>query len=997
MEQRDGGAEPNNAEGQPRVIRRRNRQPLSCTTCRERKIWCDRTVPCSQCLRRGIGNTCHIENRNRGPVANKKNPAPPKTQTPGGTAQHEVAQIKARLEQLEALIVQQRSSVSPQQDDARGPYSSDFRDAYITSNPNYNVTNVEAAKITHNYDAEAAAILLEGLTMNGALALHTHQASDMLREKWQDTDKTESCQAYEGEGLRDPIEAPRDSFGQCLAAQEPEAAWPHGDEPTTAMASPHAIMNEAALELNASSLWECPARVAGDHRGAFRLYSLTESSLGWGLGWAMAAGEEFCHKPSIIAAANSRPGLAPQRLAVLTAILYQLPNHDQAKALMEIFERRVLPFTYNVVHMPTLRKELAEFYSIKSRENQAVTLEVVDTCWLGVVLMIFTLALQFMDKKDTVTAALLENFNNPRYCALWHSATKTVLVLSGFVGSSQLSVLQTILLLSYQCIRTTETNPGLIRIAINNAQGMGLHRLGDHAKQPPANASSDYLIRLEIAKRIWWALVLNDWREQTKLISSIPGLHSFNTPIPGNYNDADMASSTLHDPRPRMERTEMSYFLSCIDLACIFREHCDLMNKVDLQSGGSATNLPAEAVAALDKKYRMLLTNAPILTAPPILNGDNELFAVERWAFEVSVFTKLVQLHRNSISNQASRSTCITLAQKTLKLQKEIRMRSDLPDLLIISVLQTFTATIILCLDLIYMPPSEHDRWCARCDILDGLQAMSEASQKSNINPRGIRIVEVLLEEEQKQWDAIVRDGNQQAARGQQWRMLQLARRVARASNPLKNSLDSEAFSKSNSPDTDSGVSSSNDYGDSTGNDKTMLSNFPGFQSAFTRYDPFQVSFSGTELPPSRPSVSNFDFDVNDFLQQLNGAGQANEPTQLMPMDNLVTDSQLQSDPSAMATNPAFVNSQSATDPMLGATSVTPAVQVPMAPNSVANTVPDMDGFWDWILSRGMEANSDISFATTKLPSSADVPLSPKHVIRNNSNVAPTPWSVGGP
>ena len=43
--------------------RKRNRQALSCTACRERKIKCDRTVPCSQCVKRGDQQFCRIEQK----------------------------------------------------------------------------------------------------------------------------------------------------------------------------------------------------------------------------------------------------------------------------------------------------------------------------------------------------------------------------------------------------------------------------------------------------------------------------------------------------------------------------------------------------------------------------------------------------------------------------------------------------------------------------------------------------------------------------------------------------------------------------------------------------------------------------------------------------------------------------------------------------------------------------------------------------------------------
>ena len=47
-----GGQSP---EVQYRVVRKRNRVPLSCAPCRHRKLKCDRSHPCGNCEKRGDG------------------------------------------------------------------------------------------------------------------------------------------------------------------------------------------------------------------------------------------------------------------------------------------------------------------------------------------------------------------------------------------------------------------------------------------------------------------------------------------------------------------------------------------------------------------------------------------------------------------------------------------------------------------------------------------------------------------------------------------------------------------------------------------------------------------------------------------------------------------------------------------------------------------------------------------------------------------------------
>lgn len=44
--------------GEARVVQRRRRPPLSCTECRRRKLKCDRSLPCGQCVRSKTADSC---------------------------------------------------------------------------------------------------------------------------------------------------------------------------------------------------------------------------------------------------------------------------------------------------------------------------------------------------------------------------------------------------------------------------------------------------------------------------------------------------------------------------------------------------------------------------------------------------------------------------------------------------------------------------------------------------------------------------------------------------------------------------------------------------------------------------------------------------------------------------------------------------------------------------------------------------------------------------
>ena len=791
--------------------------------------------------------------------------------------------------------------------------------------------------------------------MKGALSLQRHHAGSILREEKEPTYSlgNNSGAECEDDSLVDPLQAPKATFQKC--------AHEESRIPTDWLPSSSEDIEITEVNQYDTSVVS-PLLAASQNRGAFKLYSLTESSLGWGLGWAIAAGEEICRTHSMISTEKnySEPGISSQRIAILAGIIQELPNREQAMALLDIFEKRVLPFTYSVVHVPTLRKELEIFYALDCPQRRASVIEHVDTCWLGIILMTFTLAVQFRPKSDKIPKDLLGPFTNPQYCTLWHSATKTVLVLSGFIGSPRLSVIQTILLLSLYCVRTTEANHGLIRIALTNAQSIGLHRLGDKARQPPTNATPEYMIRRELAKRIWWALILYEWRDITTTIPSVALLDYFNTPMPGNYNDVDLLSVPFPAPHPRDVVTDMSYMLSFIDLTLVYREQAEIIYRLEVKTGKNSVTLPPETIDLLDTKYRAVLENAPILSHSPVRPDLEEIVEVERWAFQVGAFNKMFQLHRNSLSNQNSRRLCVQMARKTLSLQKSIREKSDLPDLLIMSVLQTFMSTVVLCLNLLYLPPPAYERSVMRSEILDGLQAMYDASRKSNIDPRGIRIVEVLLEEEQAQWDLISQPGNGQHLQGYKYRMLNLAKRVAKASHP-----SSGASSTASGSSSEKGLSPLSQDGSSPSS-APLLSDFPPLQPAYTQFDPYQVTKTGVEAPFRRASRRGAPFDLSTFLDGRENSSQTS-PGSSLP--NLALDPNMMSTiPTTLPVNATNSDTRNSNAPVNGM-EVRQGDASYVRPTGLQNSAgPDMDGFWEWILSQGMEQNTDTSFASTMFP-----------------------------
>ncbi|KAJ5781156.1 hypothetical protein N7457_006316 [Penicillium paradoxum] len=76
-----------------RIIRKRNRVPLSCGPCRHRKLKCNRSNPCENCIKRGDAASCNYAQAN----SRKKNSAQQSSNTPDD--------MQNRIDRLEGLVL----------------------------------------------------------------------------------------------------------------------------------------------------------------------------------------------------------------------------------------------------------------------------------------------------------------------------------------------------------------------------------------------------------------------------------------------------------------------------------------------------------------------------------------------------------------------------------------------------------------------------------------------------------------------------------------------------------------------------------------------------------------------------------------------------------------------------------------------------------------------------------------------------------------------------
>ncbi|WFD36636.1 hypothetical protein MCUN1_003523 [Malassezia cuniculi] len=649
---------------------KRIRQPLNCVSCRERKIRCDRSVPCSQCIRRGIADTCFIENR-RGMSARRAKSKEPAT---------EVSDIRARLDHVERMLGQQEKH------EGHASVLGDVPEVPVLVHGAKTPAPVRQCE----GNEEEAIARLEELALNGSTADYSRGSSG-----------------------------------------SPE------DEPEAQPAEPR----------------DLPGLLSSVDTGLLNIG--TETPLGWGLGWAFGAAlqEDEESRPSVDHLMKYCT-TAPDRHRVLGIIVGSLPPKHIANRLLSVFDHRLKSLVYNVIHVPLLRAELDVFYGLSHKEK-VQKLDAGDTGWLGIVLMVFVLSAQFMPA-DAASDPEFARHVSTKHIHLWLSATRSVLVLSDLLATKRVSVIQTVILLAFQSGHSSRT--ALVRIAIANAQALGIHRLGDKAHALKPDDPPEKVVNREIAIRVWWALIMFDWR--VPLSDRTPysvSPRQFNTPLPRNSNDEELLMRPLPAERPREQYSDVSFFLANIEHIKVVFEIKEKLNDLAMQQAMDdiPRKMPYDQVISYNKRLRQVVQESSHVFGLASLHHPSEVVEVQRWLLHLGLFNSLLYLHRPHIVCKRARFCCVELARSILSMKRDIRAHNELSRMLSLAILQTFPATLLLCLDMLQVPQHEPQRSTLRKEIIESLDELRTAELRQHGSKRVARIVEMLLAKEEAQWAVI--------------------------------------------------------------------------------------------------------------------------------------------------------------------------------------------------------------------------------------------------
>ncbi|KAL2261134.1 hypothetical protein VTK26DRAFT_4646 [Humicola hyalothermophila] len=225
------------------------------------------------------------------------------------------------------------------------------------------------------------------------------------------------------------------------------------------------------------------------------------------------------------------------------------PSAIQIFQLWQIYLNNVNPLL-KITHTPTLQAQI-----ISAGANTAKIPRPLEALMFA----IYFAAITSMSEEEVQTT-----FAEDKAVLLgkYHNATQQALVNAGFMRSSELMVLQALIL--YLLCARPYVDPRsmycLLGLAIRIATRLGLHRDGSRSGMSP--------FEVEQRRRLWWQIVIFDKRIAEITGSSITGFSSCNadTRMPTNINDADLNVHAKEMPAAYPGATEMIFCLTRVEL-----------------------------------------------------------------------------------------------------------------------------------------------------------------------------------------------------------------------------------------------------------------------------------------------------------------------------------------------------------------------------------------------------------------------------------------------
>ncbi|KXN85054.1 hypothetical protein AN958_11727 [Leucoagaricus sp. SymC.cos] len=445
---------------------------------------------------------------------------------------------------------------------------------------------------------------------------------------------------------------------------------------------------------------------------------------------------------------NSHPWsiFAPSSQDAVRRILCVLPSQGQIQLLLQFYVQHV-DWYAKVIHVPTF---MAETSTLLSHIHQH-RYHMVNVNFLGLLLIVLCLSFHFAD--TAVCEQLLLDYTAcSDYAQHLCSSAQACLQYTNFLSSHSLENLQTLVLLGIYQKNNNEADShwATIGAAIKIAQNLGMSRLWNETgtrQYPPEWRSS---IRREIARRVWWNLVVEDWSHAMAHQGTYSVHPSQNhTSFPANIDDCDLIEADVVQSKPLNIHTEMSSFICRIRLFELHRQMVDEIN-----CGGYELDFAQELDSKITTVIGEIKDYFQVTTDPQKYSRPNHVTSMERTLCHMMAQTRLLRLHRPFLFRGCfdtrytnSRNQCIKSARLILQ---HLGTNCQAGKLLRwwFAVWYAFGAVVVLFADLCYLHSngSESEVEQRRKEIKDALQLFKSVGESAPSMTRNtIRLIENLL------------------------------------------------------------------------------------------------------------------------------------------------------------------------------------------------------------------------------------------------------------
>lgn len=217
------------------------------------------------------------------------------------------------------------------------------------------------------------------------------------------------------------------------------------------------------------------------------------------------------------------------------------PSLSQSVALLEVFKERVLPLVH-IFHLPTLMHHY---------RDAVASLDTLDRNSEALLFAIYYSTVISMESEqcESVVGA-------PREVALRHYqfAVQQAIARADLLNTQSMVLLQAVVLF-LSALRNVDPSRrawSMTALIFHTARAMGLHRDGTAFGLPP--------FETELRRRLWWHICFLDIRSSEHHgCQPIVQDSAFDTRMPLNINDSDLAHGMKEAPLERKEATEMTF------------------------------------------------------------------------------------------------------------------------------------------------------------------------------------------------------------------------------------------------------------------------------------------------------------------------------------------------------------------------------------------------------------------------------------------------------